>query len=134
MISVYKTKRSKAWRNTLVYIINQALQLKVFSLYPSNKYEYSFNHSLSLTMPGGLKADCYISAVADKQISLSVTVFDGKRRVHIVGWLVLAPNKYLIRYAPTHLKVRMKSVQIINALASIAVQPLGYVEHGELIL
>ena len=146
--ALYKTDRLRAWRNLLVSAINGGLREGLFTLddganawpgassSPSEGYTYGF--ALAPGMPGLAHVadigwgELRIHAIANpigRLASLSMPSM-AAGDAFAIGFLERKESKWL-QTSATLFKCRR---EIQPVLAALRVEPLGYLDHGRLIL
>ncbi|WP_293653171.1 hypothetical protein, partial [Thiolapillus sp.] len=141
----YKSDREKAWRNLMVCTINQALERKLFSLRPNdNRWPNADKegHLFDFTLPNGLPARGYVQDIGYAELSIHVAVNPKGDMVQAFnagfeagdvfarGWLERDRGAWL-QSETTAFNCRKA---LLNKLASMAVNPHGYGDRGQVIM
>lgn len=141
----YLSVREKAWRNLMVCAINEGLRQMLFSLRPNDNrwpgaekegYIYDF------FLPNGLSVRGYIHDIGFNELSIHAAVNPNGDWVRAsnagldagdafaAGWLERRKGAWL-QSATDMFNCRRK---LIQSLADIMVQPMGYGDRGRVIM
>lgn len=140
----YKSDRKKAWRNLLVCTVNKALDRKLFSLRPDdNRWPDNDNKGwlFDFILTNGLPARAYIHDANFAELGIHVAVHPKGESIRYsgsgfrageavaIGWLERKRGAWL-QSATTMFNCRRN---LLKPLASIAVEPKGYGDRGNVI-
>ncbi|MFA5924248.1 MAG: hypothetical protein WC856_23635 [Methylococcaceae bacterium] len=142
----YKSLREKAWRNLMVLTINAGLQQKLFSLRPNdNRWPDAENREYCLfdfELPNGLPARGFVSDAGWGELSIHGAINPKGNWVRAsnagfnagdafaVGWLERKNGAWL-QSATTMFNCKKAILQL---LADLMVEPMGYGDKGRVIM
>ena len=142
--NLYKGERRQAWRNLMVCAVNEALRLKLFSLRPNdNRWRGDKGCLFDFALPNGLPARGYVGDAPFAELSIHVAInptdgdwvrsndagFDAGD-AFATGWLERKRGAWL-QSSPSLFNCRKK---LLKPLASMVVEPKGYVDRGNVIM
>jgi hypothetical protein len=144
----YKTRRQKAWRNLMVSTVNEALRQRLFSLrpgdnrWPGHDEQFRNSYLFDFVLPCGLPARAAIHDAGFDELSVHVAVNPKGDRVRFfesglsagdafgTTWLERQRGAW-IQSTDDSLRCRRPLVEI---LADMNMEPLGYGDRGRLIM
>lgn len=141
----YRTNREKAWRNLMVLAINEGIRQKLFSLRPEDNRWPNADQTGALfdfVLPDGLPARGYVSDAGFAELAINVAVNPKGDMVKAYnggfyagdafasGWLERERGAWL-QSATTQFNCRNS---LLNYLAGLKIEPLGYGDHGKVIV
>lgn len=145
----YTSLRDRAWRNMMVAAINAGIEQRFFSVRRGdNRWPLSENrqtHVFAFEFGDGVPALCSLCDAGWDEISIHVALWPTIRGVELVGaagagfyageafasgWLERKSGAWLQSSTET-LKCRRK---LLRAVADVNVKPIGFGDHGQLIL
>lgn len=141
----YRTLREKAWRNLMVSAINAALSQKLFSLHPGdNRWPgaESDGYLFDFSLPHGLPARGYVGDAGSDELIIRAALHPRGDWVRdedagfragdafAAGWLERQRGAWL-QSSPTMFNCRNS---LLQSIADITVRPLGYGDHGRVIV
>jgi len=137
----YKSSRDKAWRNLMVSAVNAALEQRVLTLRPGDNRYTGASCTIDFELAGGLPARAVISDAGWDEVGIQAAVNPKGRHISATAgfdcgdavgmawverqrgaWLQSATKPFYCRKA------------LIDHLAGLSVQPLGYGDRGRVIM
>lgn len=143
----YMSARDKAWRNIMVYAINEGIRRKLFSLRPDdNRWPSADKREgimFDFTIPNGMPARAYVDDISFGELSIHVAVIPTDDRKILqafnagfnagdavaTGWLEREHGAWL-QSSPDRFHCRN---YLLKELAALEVEPLGYGDRGRII-
>lgn len=141
----YRTNREKAWRNLMVFAINEGIRQKLFSLRPDDNRWPNADQTGALfdfALPNGLPARGYVSDAGFAELGINVAVNPKGNMVKAYngefyagdafasGWLERQRGVWL-QSATTQFNCRNR---LLPMLVGLEVKPLGYGDYGKVIV
>ncbi len=144
----YKTSRQKAWRNLIVYAVNEALRRRLFSLrpgdnrWPGHDAPHRGSYLFDFSLPSGLPARAAIHDAGFDELSVQVAVNPKGNRVEGYGAGFSAGDAFASTWLERQRGAWIQSTDdsfrcrrvLVDTLANMSVDPLGYGDRGRLIM